>query len=169
MKKILFIIFAICGSAFVSHAQIAFVDSKYILNKMPDYQDSIAKLNRMSAVWQKEIDDKQAILDKMYKDFERDDLMLTDDKKKKRTDALFTYEKEVRDLQRMRFGFEGDLFKKKQEMVKPLEDRVHVAIKSTATRLSYTAVLDKSEGITVMFSKPNLDITGEVIKEMGIK
>jgi len=168
MNKILLFILPLFAFALSSHAQIAFVDTRFILNKMPDYPDSIAKLNNLSALWQKEIDDKQAILDRMYKDFEKDEAMLSDDLKKKRSDQIFNHEKELRDLQRSRFGFEGDLFKKKQELVKPIEDRVNIAIKSTATRLSYTVVIDKSEGNTVMFSKPTLDITEEVEKELGI-
>jgi outer membrane protein len=168
MKKILLFILPLFAFALHSRAQIAFVDTRFILNKMPDYPDSIAKLNNLSALWQKEIDDKQAILDRMYKDFEKDEAMLTDEVKKKRSDQIFNHEKELRDLQRSRFGFEGDLFKKKQELVKPIEDRVNIAIKSTATRLSYTIVIDKSEGNTVMFSKPTLDITEEVEKELGI-
>jgi outer membrane protein len=168
MNKHIFLFLFIIGFASVSQAQIAFVDSKFILNKIPDYQDSIAKLNNLSALWQKEIDDKQAVLDKMYKDFEKDEAMLSDELKKKRSDQIFNHEKELRDLQRSRFGYEGDLFKKKQELVKPIEDRVNIAIKSTASRLSYTIVLDKSEGNTVMFSKSTLDITEEVEKELGI-
>jgi outer membrane protein len=104
----------------------------------------------------------------MYKDFEKDEPLLTDASRKKRTDQIFYHEKELRDLQRTHFGYEGDLFKKKQELIKPIEDRVNVAIKSTATRLSYTAVLDKSEGNTVMYSKSTLDITEEVERELGI-
>jgi outer membrane protein len=168
MKKILLFTFPLFAFALATHAQIAFVDSHFILNKMPDYPDSIAKLNNLSAVWQKEIDDKQAILDKMYRDFEKDEAMLSDDLRKKRSDQIFIHEKELRDLQRSRFGFEGDLFKKKQELVKPIEDRVNIAIKSTASRLSYTIILDKSQGNTVMFSKSTLDITEEVEKELGI-
>ena len=168
MKKIIICLLCFTGMALVSHAQMAFVDTKFILNKMPDYADSIAKLNYLTALWQKEIDDKQAILDKMFKDFEKDEAMLSDEWKKKRSDQIFNHQKELRDLQRSRFGYEGDLFKKKQELVKPIEDRVNVAIKSTANRLSYTIVLDKSEGNTVMFSKSALDITEEVEKELGI-
>jgi outer membrane protein len=168
MKRM--IIFFCCFTAvsFVSRAQMAFVDSKYILTRMPDYPDSLAKLNNQTAFWQKEVDDKQAILEKMKKDFEKDEALLTDDTKKKRTDQIFYYEKDLRDLQRRYFGFEGDLYKKKQELIKPIEDRVNMAIKSTATRLSYTVVLDKSEGNTVMYAKSTLDITEEVEKELGI-
>ncbi len=168
MKRIVFFLFCLMSISFVSPAQMAFVNTKYILTRMPDYPDSLAKLNNLTAFWQKEIDDKQAILDKMYKDFEKDEPLLTDESKKKRTDQIFYHEKELRDLQRTRFGYEGDLFKKKQELIKPIEDRVSVAVKSTASRLSYKVVIDKSEGNTVMYSKPTLDITEEVEKELGI-
>jgi len=152
----------------VSHAQIAFVDTRFILNKIPDFTDSIAKLNTITAIWQREIDEKQAVLEKMYKDFEKDEAMLSDELKKNRSEQIFIHEKELRDLQRTRFGYQGDLYKKRQEMVKPIEDRVNAAIQSTANRLSYKIVLDKSEGNTVMFSKVTLDITEEVEKEMGM-
>jgi outer membrane protein len=168
MKRIFFFLFCFTTLSFVSKAQMAFVNTKYILTRMPDYPDSLAKLNNLTALWQKEIDDKQAILEKMYKDFEKDEPLLTDDTKKKRTDQIFYHEKELRDLQRARFGFQGDLYKKKQELIKPIEDRVDVAVKSTAARLSYKIVLDKSEGNTVMYSKPTLDITEEVERELGI-
>jgi outer membrane protein len=152
----------------VSFGQIAFVDSKYILNKMPDYRDSLEKINQTAKIWQKEIEDKQAIVEKMALEFNRDEVMLTDDTKKKRSDALSQHQKEVRDLQRARFGFEGDLFKMRQALLKPMEDSVKNAIQKTATRLSYATVLDKSEGITVLYSIPRLDITNEVMKDMGI-
>ena len=151
-----------------SYGQIAFVDSKYILNKMPDYRDSVTKINQTSRIWQKEIEDKQAIVEKMTQDYNRDEAMLTDDMKKKRSDDLLHHQKEVRDLQRARFGFEGDLFKMRQELLKPLEDSVKTAIQKTANRLSYATVLDKSEGITVIYANPRLDITNEVLKDMGI-
>ena len=168
MKKTGLFLLCFVALSFVCQAQMAFVDTKFILVRMPDYPDSMAKLNNLTALWQKEIDDKQAILEKMKKDFEKDEPLLTDDLKKKRTDQIFYHEKELRDLQRARFGFEGDLFKKKQELIKPIEDRINVAVKSTATRLSYTVVLDKGEGNTVMYSKSALDITREVERELGI-
>jgi outer membrane protein len=151
-----------------SFGQIAFVDSKYILNKMPDYRDSLAKINQTAKIWQKEIEDKQAVVEKMTLDFNRDEVMLTDDAKKTRSDALNQHQKEVRDLQRARFGFEGDLFKMRQSLLRPMEDSVKNAIQKTAIRLSYATVLDKSEGITVIYANPRLDITNEVMKDMGI-
>lgn len=168
MKRIGFLLCFFIMISAASPAQLAFVNTKYIVTRMPDYPDSLAKLNNLTALWQKEIDDKQAILDRMYKDFEKDEPLLTDETKKKRSDQIFYHEKELRDLQRTRFGFEGDLYKKKQELIKPIEDRVNMAVRSTATRLSYKTVLDRSEGNTVMYFKPTLDITEEVERELGI-
>src|SRR6478735_7038898 len=125
MKKILLAAGAIMLMAIATHAQrYAIVDSKYILEKMQDYKDAQKKLDQVSEDWQKEIDAKQSTLDRMYKEYEAEQVMLTDELKKKREDQLFNLEKELRDLQRKRFGFEGDLFKKRQELIKPIQDRV---------------------------------------------
>jgi len=170
MKKLLFvfaILISICTTA--GAQRYAVVDTKYILDKMPDYKAAQKQLDQISAQWQKEIDDKQVILDKMYKDFEGEQVMLTDDLKKKREDELFNREKEVRDLQRKRFGFEGDLFKRRQELIKPVQDKVYNAIQKIAVNRMYDFILDKSEGITVIFADPKLDKSDDVLKELGVK
>jgi len=170
MKKIL--VAGLCLLAFVFAGQAqsyAVVDTKYILDKMPEYKDAQKQLDQISMQWQKEIDDKQAVLDKMYKDYDAEQVMLSDDLKKKRQDELFNKEKEVRDLQRKRFGFEGDLFKKRQELVKPIQDKVYNAIQQIAVNRMYDFILDKSEGITVIFADPKLDKSEDVLKALHIK
>ena len=170
MKKFVLIItlvFSVFCSAFAQ--RYAIVDTKYILDKMPDYKTAQKQLDQISAQWQKEIDDKQAVLDKMYKDYEGEQVMLSDDLKKKREDEFFNHEKEVRDLQRKRFGFEGDLFKKRQELIKPVQDKVYNAIQKIAVNRMYDFILDKSEGITVIFADPKLDKSEDVLKELGVK
>jgi outer membrane protein len=170
MKKLLFVfalLITICTTA--GAQRYAVVDTKYILDKMPDYKAAQKQLDQISAQWQKEIDDKQVILDKMYKDFEGEQVMLTDDLKKKREDELFNREKEVRDLQRKRFGFEGDLFKRRQELIKPVQDKVYNAIQKIAVNRMYDFILDKSEGITVIFADPKLDKSEDVLRELGVK
>ncbi|MDB5280444.1 OmpH family outer membrane protein [Ferruginibacter paludis] len=170
MKKILTLVSALLLFSFVALAQrYAVIDSKYILEKMPDYKESQTKLDQFSAQWQQEIEKKQADLDKMYKDYDAEQVMLSDDLKKKREDELFNREKEVRDLQKKRFGFEGDLFKKRQELIKPIQDRVYVAIQKLAVEKSYDFILDKSEGITVIFADPKLDKSDDVLKLLGVK
>ena len=171
MKKILVLLLIIMAvSAGVTAQQrYAIIDTKYILSKVPEYKEADKKMQQLGEQWQKEIDDKQVALDKMYKNYEAEQFMLTDDLKKKREDELFVKEKEVRELQKKRFGYEGDLFKERQKMVKPIQDKVYNAIQKIAIARFYDFILDKSEGITVIFADPKLDKSDEVLREMGIK
>lgn len=171
MKKILlaFTTVLLLSTAVVAQQRYAIIDTKYILSKIPEYRDADKKLQLIGEQWQKEIDDKQAILDKMYKNYEAEQVMLTDELKKKREDELFVKEKEVRDLQKKRFGYEGDLFKERQKLVKPIQDKVYNAIQKIAVARVYDFILDKSEGITVIFADPKLDKSDEVLRELGIK
>lgn len=170
MKKLLFIaVYLIFASANISAQRYAIIDTKYILDKMPEYKDADKRLSETSGQWQKEIDDKQAQLNQMYHNYDAEQVMLSDDLKKKREDQLFNMEKEIRDLQKKRFGFEGDLFKERQKLVKPVQDKVYNAIQKMAVNRGYDFVLDKSEGITVIFADPKLDKSEEVLKELGIK
>jgi len=170
MKKTLLSVLLAFGCFAVGLAQrYAIVDTKYILDKLPQYKAAQKMLDQTSAAWQKEIDDKQAVLDRMYKDYDGEQAMLSEELKKKRQDELYNKEKEVRDLQRRRFGFEGDLFKKRQELVKPVQDLVYNAIMKIAVNRMYDFILDKSEGITVIFADPKLDKSDDVLKELGVK
>ena len=170
MKKFFLVAFSIVMISLGAKAQrYAVIDSKFILEKMPEYKDAQTKLDQYSQLWQQEIDQKQAALDKMYKDFDAEQVMLPDALKKKREDELYNKEKELRDLQRKRFGFEGDLFKKRQELIKPIQDKVYNAVQKLAVEKQYDFILDKSEGITVIFADPKLDKSEEVLRNMGIK
>lgn len=166
LLSILFLGFVIASNA---QARYAIIDTRYILNKIPEYKDADKKLALLGEQWQKEIDDKQVLIDKMYKNYEAEQFMLTEELKKKREDELFVKEKEIRDLQKRRFGYEGDLFKERQKMVKPIQDKVFNAVQKMAIAKAYDFVLDKSEGITIIFADPKLDKSEEVLKELGIK
>ncbi|MBP6357983.1 MAG: OmpH family outer membrane protein [Sediminibacterium sp.] len=171
MKKLLFVALMVLGTAMSVKAQqrYAVIDTKYILERIPAYKEADAKLKLIGEQWQKEIDDLQVQLDKMYKNYESEQFMLTEALKKKREDELFEKEKQVRDLQKKRFGYEGDLFKERQRLIKPVQDKVYDAIQKIATSRSYDFVLDKSEGITIIFADPKLDKSDDVLKELGIK
>jgi outer membrane protein len=147
----------------------AVIDSKFILDKLPEYKDAQKRLDQFSELWQQELDQRQAAMDKMVKDFEAEQVMLPDNLKKKREDEIFNKEKELRDLQRKRYGFEGDLFKKRQELIKPIQDRVYNAVQKLAIEKQYHFILDKSEGITVIFADPKLDKSEEILKSLGVK
>ncbi|MEO6252166.1 MAG: OmpH family outer membrane protein, partial [Ferruginibacter sp.] len=129
MKKLLILATCFLLLAAGTNAQrYAIIDSKYILDKLPEYKEAQKLLDQFSEQWQQEVDQKQALMDKMYKDYDAEQVMLSDVLKKKREDELYNKEKELRDLQKKRFGFEGDLFKKRQELIKPIQDRVYNAV-----------------------------------------
>ena len=170
MKKLLILATCFLLVAAVSNAQrYAVIDSKYILDKLPEYKEAQKLLDQFSEQWQQEVDQKQALMDKMYKDYDAEQVMLSDVLKKKREDELYNKEKELRDLQKKRFGFEGDLFKKRQELIKPIQDRVYNAVQKLAVEKQYDFILDKSEGITVIFADPKLDKSADVIRNLGVK
>ena len=169
MKKILLLILPLISIAFISVAQIGFVNTKYILNKMPEYQDAEKLISQIGNQWQREIDNKQTILNRMNADYESERPLLSDDIKKKREENLAKMAMEIRDLQRNHFGYDGDLAKKEDTLTKPLHEKINNAIQRIAAVRKYAIVLDKSEGITVMFSDPKLDISEEVLRELGIR
>jgi outer membrane protein len=169
MKKIILAIGLLMFGSLAFAQKYAIIDTKYILDKMPEYRDADKKLKVINDQWQKELDDKQAELDKMYKNYEAEQFMLSDELKKKREDELFNKEKELRDLQKKRFGYEGDLFKERQKLVKPIQDKVYTAVQKIALGRGYDFILDKSEGITVIFADPKLDKSDDILRELGIK
>ncbi len=170
MKKILILATCFLLVTTVTIAQrYAVIDSKYILDKMPEYKEAQKLLDQFSEQWQQEVDQKQALMDKMYKEYDAEQVMLSDVLKKKREDELYNKEKELRDLQKRRFGFEGDLFKKRQELIKPIQDRVYNAVQKLAVEKQYDFILDKSEGITVIFADPKLDKSADILRNLGVK
>jgi len=167
-KLILLTVFIIAAT--ISFAQrYAIIDTRYILEKMPEYKTAQTKLNQFSEQWQKEIDNRADSLDKMRRNFEAEQIMLSDDLKKKREDEIFNKEKDLKDLQKRRFGYEGDIFKKRKELIKPVQDKVYNAVQKLAAERMYDFILDKSEGITVIFADPKLDKSDDVLRLLGVK
>jgi len=170
IKKIGIVVISFIVISLSANAQrYAVIDSKYILNKMPDYKAAQKKLDDISLLWQQEIDQKQIALSKMQKDFEAEQVILKENLQKKREDEIFNKEKELRDLQKKRYGFEGDLFKKRQELIKPIQDKIYNAVQNLAIEKQYDFILDKSEGITVIFVDPKMEKSEDILKTLGVK
>jgi outer membrane protein len=170
MKKLLLLaVISLTVAAAANSQKYAIIDTKFILDRMPEYKTAQKQLDDIAATWQKEIDGMQQDLDKMYRDFEAEQVMLSDDLKKKREDQLFVKEKALRDLQRARFGFEGELFRRRQDLIKPVQDKVYNAVQKLAVQRGYDFILDKSEGITVIFADPKLEKSEDVLRELGVK
>ena len=169
MKKLIFSLLLISITATASFAQrVAVIDSKYILEKLVDYKDAQTRLDQQSKTWQTEIDGQMSEVDRMYKSYQAERAMLGDDMRKKREDEIVAKEKAAKDLQKKRFGYEGDLFKKRQELIKPIQDRVYTAVQKMATAKSYDVVMDKAGGVTLFYANPTLDKSDEVLKQLGV-
>ncbi len=171
MKKIAFSVLFLLVTAIAAQAQktaYCIIDSRYILEKIDDYKDAQGKLDNLSKTWQEEIDVNMAEVDKMYKGYQAERPMLSDEMRKKREDEIVAKERMAKDLQKARFGYEGDLFKKRQEFVKPIQDRVFNAVQKMASQKAYDLVLDKAGGVTLFYADPKLDRSEDVLKILGI-
>jgi outer membrane protein len=168
MKKIIAIALLFFGFSVASQAQkIAYVDTKYILDNIPDYQMAQDQLNELAKKWQKEIDDKITEIDKMYKAFQTDAVLLPADLKKKREDEIVKKESELKALQKKRFGTDGDLYKKRAELIKPIQDKVYNAIEEYANERGYAIILDRAGSGTILFANPKFDQSDEILKKLG--
>lgn len=170
MKKIwigAFMMFVFIATA-SAQQHYCIIDSKYILEKMTDYKDAQTKLDNLSKSWQEEIDNRMADVERMYKSYQAEKPMLSDEMRNKRQDEIVAKEKAAKDLQKQRFGYEGDLFKKRQEFIKPVQDRVFNAVQKMASTKNYDMVLDKAGGVTLFYADPKLDHSDDVLKILGI-
>jgi outer membrane protein len=168
MKKIIVIAILFIASYQVQAQRYCVVDSKYILENLPEYKQAQTKLDEVSAQWQKDIDAKLLDVDRMYKSYQAEQVMLSDDMKKKREDEIIKKEKEAKELQKKRFGFEGDLFKRRQELVKPVQDKVYNAIQKLATSKGYDIIFDKSADLSVFYSDNKIDKSDDILKDLGV-
>lgn len=170
MKKLIFLFVLIPFMSLPTKAQkFAFVDTEYILENMSEYRDAQEILDKLSLEWQKEIEAKFAEIDKMYKDYQAEAVLLPEDIKKKRQDEIIAKEKEAKDLQKKRFGKDGDLFKKRQELIKPIQDKVYDAIESIANAGGYAVIFDKSGSTTMLYTNSKFDKSDEVLEKLGYK
>jgi len=147
----------------------AFVNTEYILDNIPEYRAALQQLDNVSIQWQKEIEDRYTIIDKLYKTYQAEQVLLTEEMKKRRQDEINTKEKDVKELQKQRFGFEGDLFKKKQELIKPIQDKIYNAVKKLAQDGSYAVIFDKSSDLVMLYTNPKYDKSDDILLALGYK
>jgi outer membrane protein len=168
MKKIILLAAIFCTMGFGASAQkYAFVNTDYIIDNIPEYTDAQAQLDELSATWQKEIDAKFAEIDKMYKSYQNEAVLLPEDMKKKREEDIIKKEREAKDLQKKRFGKDGDLFKKRQELIKPIQEKIYNAIEDIATAENYAVIFDKATNATLIYTNPKYDVSEQVLEKMG--
>jgi len=149
--------------------KFGYVDSKYILNHVQAYADAQAEIDKASADWQKEIESKYESVEKMEKAYQAEKILLTEEMKRNREAEIEQKRKEARELQKKRFGVEGDLFKKREELVKPIQDEIYAAIQEVASQGQLMVVFDKATNSNILYSNPKHDISDKVLKKMGLK
>jgi outer membrane protein len=168
MKKLFFIAVFFLSFSMIGQAQkYAYVDTQYILENIQDYLDAQEKLDALSVEYQKEVEAKFAEIDKLYKKFQAESVLLPDEMKKQKEEEIIKKEKEAKDLQKKHFGKEGDLFKKRQELIKPIQDKVFNAVEEIATKKSYSFIFDKAGTISILYADPKLDLSDDVLKQLG--
>jgi outer membrane protein len=170
MKKIGVLLgFLILTSALSLAQKYAFVDSEYIRNNIPAFASAQEQLDKLSKQWEKEVADGYAVVEQMYKSYQNESVLLSQDMKVKREEAIIDKEKEMKNLQNKYFGPEGELFKKREELVKPIQDEILKAIKEIAVDGSYAAIFDTAAGGNILFANPKYDLSDQVLQKLGYK
>ena len=159
----------IFASATALAQKYAFVDTEYIRKNIPAFNTAQEQLDNMSKQWEKEVADGYAVVEKMYKSYQNEAPLLSQDMKVKREEAIIAKEKEMKELQNKYFGMEGDLFKKREELVKPIQDEILKAIKDIAVEGSYAVIFDSASGGNILFANPKFDISDQVLEKLGFK
>ena len=172
MHRILPLLLALLGTWCTQHAQaqrIAFVNTRYILDQLPEYGEAQKELDKLSKQWQDEIDDRHQQIKRMRDAYNAEAILLTEEMRRSRMEEIERREREARDLQKRRFGPNGDLFKKRQELIQPIQDRVYNAVKEVAGT-SYVAIFDLGgQSGNLLFASERYDRSDAVLRKLGVR
>lgn len=166
----------LCAFAFLgllaaapAHAQrLGYIDTEFIMTKMPEYAQAQVELDKLSATWQKEIEFQKKDLDKLYHNYQNEEVVLTEPMKKKRQDEILKKEQEIKAYQTKQFGYEGQFFKKRVELNKPAQDKIFEAVEKMVKAKKLDIVLDKASELTMIYTNPTYDYTEYVLEELGL-
>lgn len=170
MKKVMtsaLVLALFAGSAMAQ--KFAFVDSDYILQNIPSYSAAQTELDKASEAWEAEVAAEYEVIEQMYKTYQSERVLLTDEMKTKRQEEIISKEHAVKDLQAKYFGPDGDLAKKRQELVKPIQDAIYKAVKELSAEGSYAIIFDTASGASILYSNPRYDLSDDVLKKLGYK
>lgn len=169
MKKLALILLSIAISSISIAQKFAYVDTDYILKSIPTYESAQEQLQIMSNDWQAEVETNYAEIEKLYKEFQAEKVLLTEDMKQQREEEIIQKERSVKDLQKKYFGPEGDLFRKRKELIEPLQNDIFNAIKEIATDGNFAVIFDASGGANFLYSDPKYDKSDLVLEKLGFK
>jgi outer membrane protein len=170
MKRIIIYgVVLLLGLSSAAAQKYAFVDTEYILNRIPSYTAAQEKLDNMSEEWQQEVEALFAEVEKMYKDFQTERILLTEEMRNKREEEIVARETEAKDLQRKYFGREGLMYEKRKELIKPIQDEVYKAVKEIAVDGNFAVIFDTSSGANMLYTNPKYDMSDDVLEKLGYK
>jgi len=168
MKKLSIFLMLMIATAFGAAAQkFALVDMEYILKNVPSYEMANEQLNQISQRWQKEVEAKAKEAETLYKNYQADMVFLTDEQKKKKEEEIVAKEKEATELRYKYFGPEGELYKKRQSLMKPIQDDVYNAVKKVSEERGYQAIFDRASSANIIYASPRIDVSNEVLAKLG--
>lgn len=166
--KYIALLLFVFGMQIASAQSYAFIDSDYILENVPEYTEAKERLDKMAERWTKEIEDRYTTIKELKSNYDREEVLLPKEEREKRKTEIEKLENEAIELQTQHFGSEGDYFQKRQELIKPIQDRVFTAMKKVAKREDYAFVFDKANQSNLLYAEKEFDISEEVLEEMGI-
>ncbi|MBP5317900.1 MAG: OmpH family outer membrane protein [Paludibacteraceae bacterium] len=168
MKRISVLLCTLVAAIMVGHAQkFALVDMEYILKNIPAFESASQQLEQSAKKWQKEIDALNEEANVLYKNYQAEMVFLSDEQKKEREREILAKETEAKELKRTYFGSNGELFKKRESLMRPIQEEVYNAVKDLCESKGYQLVLDRASGTNIIFANPAIDISDEVLIKMG--
>lgn len=170
MKKLVLTSLALLIGVVTFAQKYAFVDSEYILSNIPTYESAQEQLDQISIQWQKEIEAIYSEIDKMYKEYQAEKVLLSEEMKTKRENDIIEKEKSAKDLQKKYFGKDGELYKKRQELIKPIQDEIFNAVKELAEEGNYAIIFDTAGGgLSMLYTDPKYDKSDDILEKLGYK
>ena len=169
MKKVVLFAIVVMFSVFSYGQKYAYVDTEYILNNIPVYESAKTQLEDLTKEWTNEIDAKKATIDQMYQNYQSERILLTEELRAKREDEIMKKEQELKQLQQKYFGESGMLYKKREELIKPIQDDIYNAIKEIATEGNYAVIFDTANNLNMLYTDPRHDKSDEVLRKLGYK
>ena len=166
-KQLLAIVIGILGFGFISAQKFALVDMEYILKNIPSYEIANEQLNQTSQKWEKEVNELSKEAENLYKKYQNDMVFLTDEQKKKREEEIVLKEKEVTETRYKYFGPEGELYRKRQALMMPIQEDVYNAVKAVSDEKGYQVIFDRASSQSIVFASPRIDVSNEVLAKLG--
>jgi outer membrane protein len=167
MKKMLLMLAVMMTALTASAQKFALVDMEYIMKNIPAYERANDQLDQVSKKWQAEVEALNTEASTMYKNYQNEVVFLSAEQKKTKQDAIMQKEKEASELKKKYFGPEGELFKKRESLITPLQDEIYNAVKEISELRGYSLVVDRSSDTGIIFGSPKIDISNEVLQKLG--